>query len=88
MFKSSSRKNTAFHMIQRKKNDEVLDLGYRKNFRLLTSEYLLQMTVFERMVDYDIIYKDLKKCFSPLRFYLHDWRIIETIRYTRCNKEK
>ena len=88
MLKSPSRKKYGFSYDSKEKNDEVVDLGYRNSFRLLTSEYLLQMTVFERMVDNDIIYRDLKKCFSPLRFYLHDWRKIETIRYTRYNKEK
>ena len=63
--------------------DEVVDLGYGNNFHLLTSEHLLQMTTFGKMVEFDIFYRDPKKCFSPLRISLHDWRKIETIRDRR-----
>ena len=68
--------------------DEVVDLGYGNSFHLLTSEHLLQMTIFEKMVEFDIFYRDLKKCFSRLRISLHDWRKIETIRDRRYKKEK
>ena len=46
------------------------------------------MTIFEKMVKFDIFYRDPKKCFSTLRISLHDWRKIETIRDTRYKKEK
>ena len=68
--------------------DEVVDLGYGNSFHLLTSGHLLQMTIFEKMVEFDIFYRDLKKCFSRLRISLHDWRKIETIRDRRYKKEK
>ena len=45
--------------------DEVVHLGYGNSFHLLTSEHLLQMTIFEKMVEFDIFYRDPKKCFSP-----------------------
>ena len=63
-------KSTGFHMIQMKKKfDEVVDLGYGNSFHLLTSEHLLQMTIFENMVEFDIFYRDPKKCFSPFRSF-------------------
>ena len=65
-----------------------MDLGYGNSFHLLTSEHLLQMTIFEKMVEFDIFYRDPKKCFSPLRISIHDWQIIETIRDRRYKKEK
>ena len=68
--------------------DEVVDLGYGNSFHLLTSENLLQMTVFEKLVELDIFYRDPKKCFSPLRISIHDWRKIETIHDRRQRKEK
>ena len=75
-------------MIQMKKYfDEVVDLGYGNSFHLLTSEHLLQMTIFKKMVEFDIFYRDLKKCFSPLRISLHDWQKVETIRDRRYKKE-
>ena len=40
------------------------------------------------MVEFDIFYRDSKKCFSPLRIYLDDWRKVETIRDTRYKKEQ
>ena len=47
-----------------------MDLEYRNSFHLLTSEHLLQMTIFEKMVEFDIFYRDPKKCLSPLsRFF-------------------
>ena len=46
------------------------------------------MTIFDKMVEFDILYRDPKKCFSPLRISLHDWRKTETIRDTRYKKEK
>ena len=49
-------------MIQMKtKNDEIVDLGYGNSLQLLTSEYFLQMTVFEEMVECDITFRDPKK---------------------------
>ena len=68
--------------------DEVVDLGYKNSFQLLTSEHLLQMTIVEKMVEYDIFDRDPKKFFSPLRISLHDWRSIETICQRRYRKEK
>ena len=58
--------------------DKVVDLGYGNSFQLLTPEHLVQMTIFEEMVEFDI-YRDPKKYFSPLIISLHDWRKIETI---------
>ena len=46
------------------------------------------MTIFEKMVEFDIFYRDPKKCFSPLRISLHDWRKVEINRGRRCKKEK
>ena len=56
-----------------------MDLGYGKSFHTITSEHLLQMTVFEEMVELDIFYRDPKNCFSP--------RTIETIQERRYRKE-
>ena len=39
------------------------------------------------MVESDIFYKDPKKCFIPLRFFLHDRRKTETIRDRMYKKE-
>ena len=65
-----------------------MDLGYVKSFHFLTSEHLLQITDFEKMVEFDIFYRNPKKCFSPLRIYLDDWRKVETICDTRYKKEQ
>ena len=51
-----------------------MDLGYGNSFHLLTNEHLLQMTIFEKMVEFDIFYRDPKKCFSPLGNSILDWR--------------
>ena len=76
-------------MIQMKKIfDESVDLGYGNSFLLLTSEHLLQTTIVEKMVEFDIFYRDPKKCFSPLRISLHDWRKIQTTCKRRYKKEK
>ena len=76
-------------MIQTNKTEEVAELGYGNSFYLLTSDYLLQMTVFEEMVWNDIFYTDPKKCFIPLRILLigeklkqflleeHEWNKID-----------
>ena len=89
MSKSTSRKRYGFSYDSNEKYiDEVRDLGYGNNFLLLTSEHLLQMTIFENMVEFDIFYRDEdelfqslpKKFFSPLRISLHDWQKIERIR--------
>ena len=89
MSKSPSRKKYGFSYDSNEKYfDEVVDLGHGNRFHLLTSERLLQMTFFEKMVEFDIFYRDPKKCFSPLRFSLHDWRKIETIRDRRYRNEK
>ena len=89
MSKSPSRKKYGFSYDSNEKYfDEVVDLGYGNSFHLLTSEHLRQMTIFEKMVEFDIFYRDPKKCFSPLRISLHDWRKIETIRDRRYKKEK
>ena len=89
MSKSPSRKNYGFSYDSNEKYfEEVVDLGYGNSFHLLTNEHLLQMTIFEKMVDFDIFYRDPKKCFSPLRISIHDWRKIETIRDRRYKKEK
>ena len=53
--------------------DDFADLGYGKRFHLLTSELLLKLTVFEEMSEFDIFYREPKKCFSPLRLSLLDW---------------
>ena len=89
MSKSTSRKKYGFSYDSNKKNfDEVVDLGYGNSFHSLKSEHLLQMTVFEKIVEFYIFYRDPNKCFSPLRISLHDWRKIETIRERRYKKEK
>ena len=46
------------------------------------------MTIFEKMVEFDIFYRDPKKCFSPLRISLHDWQKFETACDRRYMKEK
>ena len=87
MSKSTSRKKYGFSYDSNEKFfDEVVDLRYGISFHLLTSEHLLQMTIFEKKVEFDIFYRDPKNCFSPLRTYLHDWRKIETIRDRRYKK--
>ena len=87
--KSTSRKKYGFSSDSNEKTfDEVVDLGYGNNFHLRTSEHLLQMTIFEKLDEFDIYYRDPKKCFSPLRISLHDWRKIETIPDTSYKKEK
>ena len=89
MSKSPSRKKYGFSYDSIEKYfDEVVDLGYGNSFHSLTSEHLLQMTNFEKMVEFDIFFRDPKKCFSPLRISIHDWRKIETIRDRRYKKEK
>ena len=56
MSKSPSRKKYGFSYDSNEKYvDEVVDLGYGNNFYLLTSEHLLQMTIFEKMVEFDIL---------------------------------
>ena len=40
------------------------------------------------MVEFDIFYRDPKKCFSPLIISIHDWQKIETLRDRRYKKEK
>ena len=86
--KSPSKKKYGFSYDTKEKHfDEVVDLGYGNSFQLLTSEHLLQMTLFEKMVEFDIFYRDPKKCFSPLRISIHDWRTIETIRDRRYKKK-
>ena len=65
-----------------------MDVGYGNSFHLLTSEHLLQMTIFEKLVEFDIFYRDPKKSCSPLRIFLDDWRKIETICDRRYKKEK
>ena len=32
------------------------------------------MTPFEEVVEFDILYGNLKKCFNPLRVSLYDWQ--------------
>ena len=46
------------------------------------------MTIYGKMDEFEIFYRDPKKCFSPLRVSLYGWRIIETIRDRRYKKEK
>ena len=46
------------------------------------------MIFFEKMVEFEIFYRDPKKVFSLLRVYLHAWQKIERIRDTRYKKEK
>ena len=55
---------------------------------MLTNKHLLQITIFEKMVEFDIFYRYPKKCFSPLKISIHDWRKVETIRDRRYKKEK
>ena len=89
MSKSPSRKKYGFSYDSNEKYfDETVDLGYGNSFHLLTSEHLLQMTIFDKMVEFDIFYRDPKKCFIPLRISIHDWRKFETICERRYKKEK
>ena len=46
------------------------------------------MTFYEKMDEFEIFYRDLKKCFSPLRVSLYGWRKIEKICDRRYKKEK
>ena len=81
MSKSPSRKKYGFSYDSNEKIfDEIVDVRYGKSFHLLTTDYLKQMSVFEQMLEFDIFYRDRKKCFSPLKIFLHDWQKIETIR--------
>ena len=65
-----------------------MGLGYGNSFLLLTSEHLPQMTIYEKMDEFDISYRDPMKCFSPLRISLYGWRKIESIPDRRYKKEK
>ena len=79
MSKSPSIKNYGFsYDLNEKYFDENVDLGYGNSFPLFTREQLLQITVFEEMVDFDIFYRDSEKRFSPLRISLHDWQKTDT----------
>ena len=64
-----------------------MDLGYGNSFHFLAGEHLLQMFIFEEMVEFDIFYRYPKKCYSPLRISLHDWRKNEKIRDRRLKKK-
>ena len=44
------------------------------------------MTIFEEMVECDILYRDPKKCSSLLRMPLCDWHKIETTPDRRYKK--
>ena len=46
------------------------------------------MTVFEETVDFDIFYRDPKKCSIPLRNPLHNLQKFEAICDRRNKKEK
>ena len=82
MSKSPSRKKYGFFYYSNEKCfDEIVDLGYRKSFYLLTSEILPQMTIFEEGVEFD------NKYFSPLRVSLHDWRKKQIIVKKRTRKK-
>ena len=59
-----------------------------KQFHLLTNEHIVQMTVFEGTVEFDLFYRDPKKCSIPLRISLHNWRKFEAICDRRNKKEK
>ena len=88
MSKSPSRKKYEFsHDSNEKYFDEIVDLGYGNSFYSLTSENLLQMTIFEKVIEFDIFFREPKKCFSPLSISIHDWRKIETIRDRRYKKK-
>ena len=67
---------------------ELADRGYVNSFQLPTSKKLLEMTVFEKKIEIDICYRDPKKCFTTLRFPLHGWRKIETVRDRIYKKKK
>ena len=66
--------------------DKVVDLGYGNSFQLLTPEHLVQVTIFEEMVVFDI-YRDPKKYFSPLILYLHDWQKMKQL-VIDCTRKK
>ena len=75
MSEPPSRKKYAFsNDLNGEYFNEFVDMGYGHSFRLLTREHLLQMTIFEEMVEFDIFYRDPKKSFSLLRVPLHDWQ--------------
>ena len=69
-------------------DDEDVDMGCGNKFHLLTSEHLQQMTVFKKLIEFDVFYRDPKKCLSPLTNSQHDWQKIETIRDRKYKKEK
>ena len=91
MSNSPSRKKYGFSYDSKLKNfDEFVDLGYGNSFYLLTSEHLTQRIIFEKWLEFDIFYRNLKKCFSPLRIHLHDWQKLKqfVIQGTRKKKRK
>ena len=45
------------------------------------------MIIFEEMVEFDLFCKNLKFCFSPIKFPLHDSRRVETLRDRRYKEE-
>ena len=82
-------KSTGFHMIQMTKILTKLWIWDTVTvFICLQKKHLLQMIFFEKMVEFEIFYRDPKKVFSLLRVYLHAWRKIERIHDTRYKKEK
>ena len=59
------------------------DLGYGKNFHLLTSEHLIKIeSVLEKMIE-SVIF-----CRDPKRFPRSDWQKIEPSRARRYKREK
>ena len=57
-------------------------------FIFLQVNVYLQMTVFEKMVEFDVFYRDPKKCSTPLRIFLNDWQKIETTRDGRYRRKQ
>ena len=52
----------------------------RKNFSFGYKIFLLHMTVFEENAEFDIFYRDRKKCFNLLKFSPLNWQKSETTR--------
>ena len=87
MSKSTSRKKYGFSYESNEKFfEEVVDLGYENSFHSPTSEHLLQMTVFEKMVEFYIFYRDPNKCFSPLFPYMIGEKLKQFVK--ECTKKK
>ena len=65
MSESRSRLKYGFSYDSNEKQiDEIVHLGYGKFFHVRSNEHLLQIIIFEELVEFGIFYRDLKNCFS------------------------